>query len=364
MYASGKKTWNVYYRSPTQRVPATNKPVQRRPRIGTYPVHSLAAARQEAAERLRLVASGIDPEDKRNVKLIEPETIFSAAAAEFIDRYARPRNKDWRETKRIFDYDVLSVWGSKKIGDIARGDVLELIDSVADRGAPYMANAVLAAVRKLFNWAVERGYIDTSPVAGVRAPTRTVQRDRVLTDDEIRAIWRASMELGYPFGPFVQLLMITAQRRGEAAAAQWSEFNLANAVWSIPGARNKSGRSHSVPLAGLAMSIIEPLPRLNSSQFLFTTCGTAPISGFSKAKKRIDELSGVTDWRFHDLRRTAASAMARLGTPVDHISMVLNHRTGGALNGITGIYVRHSFEPEKRAALDGWCRHLLSLNGN
>lgn len=350
--ASGVKSWVLVYRFQRR---------QRRKTLGRYPVLSLAEAREKARDDLQQVAAGVDPAAELRAVQIADSTTFATVAAEFVEKYAKPRTRSWPETARILERDILPIWGDRGIGTITRADVLRLLDSIVARGAPVMANAVLAAVRKLFNWAVERGFIDVSPAAGISAPTRVQQRDRVLSDDELKAVWHACAEIGYPYGPLIRSLIVTAQRSSEVASLKRTDLDLVKNEWTIPGSNTKSGRSHTVPLPDLALSQLQGLVRLNSSPYVFTTRGDVPVSGFSKAKKRIDAASGVTDWRIHDLRRTAASGMARLGTPVAVISKVLNHQSSSAYGGVTAIYNRHAYEDEKRAALAGWCQHVTEL---
>ena len=193
-------------------------------------------------------------------------------------------------------------------------------------------------------------------------------RDRDLSDSEIKAIWPAFGAAGYPFGPMMEILLLTGQRRTEVATMRWVDLDLEAAVWNLPAASTKALRSHSVPLPNTAVEILGALPRFKGPYVFSTTGGQRPVSGYSKAKLRIElELNKtltktggepLTNWQIHDLRRTAASGMAKLGVPIDHIGRVLNH----APRGITAtVYDKHSYMPEKRRALDLWCAHLASL---
>ena len=184
--------------------------------------------------------------------------------------------------------------------------------------------------------------------------------------------------MGFPFGPFVQALILTAQRRDEVAGMRRRELKDGGALWTIPGERTKNGVEHDVPLVPAAQSLVASVPRVVATDYLFTTTGKGPVSGYSKAKQRLDATilaiarKAAADrgenpaeviiqpWRLHDLRRTAASGIARLGVPVHVIESILNHRSG-QISGVAAVYNRHSYLPEKRRALESWANYLLQL---
>lgn len=348
----GKKTWTLVYRFGGRLTRLT---------LGRYPVLKLDEAREVARQLLQALERGENPAEMRRQEEAEKEetrrNTVASVVDEFIERYAKPKNRRWADTRRVFENHVLPRWGNRPITAIGKRDVVELLDAVMDRGTPYMANHVLASVRKLFNWAAERGIIEVSPCVYIKAPAKVVSRDRVLGDDEIKRVWKAATAMDYPFGPLVKLLLTAAQRRDEVATMRWSEIDFDAAMWTIPRDKTKSGRAQEVPLSALALKLVKALPR-QSGPYLFSTLGgERPVSGHSKAKAKIDELSEVTEWRLHDLRRTAATNMARLGVPTSTISRVLNH----AESGVTAIYDRHSYLPEKRKALEAWAERLEEL---
>jgi integrase len=232
----------------------------------------------------------------------------------------------------------------------------------------------LAVVRKLFNWAVQRGIIEASPAVGVKAPLPEISRDRILSDDEIRWLWLACDKVGYPFGSVAKLLLLTGQRRNEVAGMTWGEIDLGDkkALWRIPGGRTKNDEAHEVPLSGAALEVITSLPRIKSAKgYLFTTNAETHVSGYSRAKRMLDQAmlgiareergsdTEIPRWTFHDLRRTTASDMARLGISLPVIEKVLNH-SSGSFAGIVGVYQRHSFADEKRNALEAWAKFVVS----
>jgi integrase len=219
------------------------------------------------------------------------------------------------------------------------------------------AREVRKHVTKLFNWAVDRGLLTASPVAGMRRPELGyAPRERVLSMDELRAVWKAADKVGYPFGPIVKLLILTAQRRAEVANIERGWLLLDQKAFEVPAAMYKTDRPQVVPLSAPALAVVEALPNWNNGDFLLTTmAGKRPVSGFSRAKARLDQLSGVEGWTLHDLRRSAATHMARLGVPQEHIERVL----GQAFEGVAVTYNRYSYLPEKRAALDVWGREWV-----
>jgi integrase len=233
-----------------------------------------------------------------------------------------------------------------------------------------MANRVLSAVRKLFNWCVARDVLQISPCTLVTPPAPERSRDRILSDDELRMVWSAVEKEGWPFGPLVKLLILTGQRLAEVGSMRWDEVDLENRLWTLPAERVKNDQRHEVPLSDAVVVIITALPRIKTTKgFVFTTRRDAAVSGFSRAKDRLDiAIAGalpagsaqLEHWTFHDLRRTMASGMARLGIQLPVIEKVINH-TSGTFRGVVGVYQRHSFSDEKRKALDAWASFVTGL---
>lgn len=373
---TGKKSWAVRYRT-------GGKPAKYT--IGKYPATDLGKAREAAREALRLVASGGDPAvEKRGAAQAGRANAerMSEVVDLFIQRHVKKNNRarSGEETERLLRKRVVPRWGERRVQDIGRRDIIALLDEIVDEGYPIAANRTLAAVRKLFNWALDRSIIDASPCVRIQAPSEEHSRDRVLSDRELSLVWRAADRQGWPFGRFIQFLLLTAQRRDEVARATRPEFSTDQRLWSLPGARTKNKLAHDVPLARAAMSIVEAAPRLARSSLIFTTNGDTPISGYSKAKTRLDKLmleiaredatsagadpaeAAIEPWRLHDLRRTAASVMARLGHPVHVVEGVLNHQAG-VLSGVTRTYNRYQYLEEKRRALEDWAKHVLASVG-
>ena len=363
---SRKKSWAVRYRFKGQ---------ARKLTLDGFP--SLGTARKLAQAALDVVAEGSDPAaEKRAKKYADTSSdLFSAVAADFVERHAKrnTRVSSVRLTEQWLNKDVLPKWGNKRVQDITKRDVLDLLDAVIDRGGGLSANRVLAVVRKLFAWAVQRGVITASPAAGIKPLLPEPTRDRILTDDETRWLWLACDKVGYPFGSMAKLLLLTGQRRNEVAGITWGEIDFDKKLWTLPGGRTKNDEAHEVPTSDAALGIIKALPRIKSDKgYLFTTNAETHVSGYSRAKSVIDKAMldlareergqdiKIERWTFHDLRRTAVSGMARLGISLPVIEKVVNH-SSGSFSGIVAVYQRHGFADEKRNALETWGNFVVSL---
>lgn len=335
---SGKKTWTVRARAGATVV---NK------KLGTYPPMSLAAARA-AAERL-LAALGRDGSTEAI------DRTFGAAAGFWIERVAKAKNDSWRHQERQLERHVLPAWRDRRMVDIRRADVRELIEGIEGEILP---NRVLTLIKTIFRYALSRDWIDASPAEGVTKPKEETERDRVLSMDETVRVWRAAQLLGYPFDQYIRALQLAAQRRTEVASMRWADVDLDAATWIIPAADTKGERTHLVPLSPALVAILRSVPQLGP--FVFTSDGEGHINGFAKCKSRLDTFLAaagepIAPWTLHDLRRTAATHMVRLGISEEVVGRVLNH----APKGVTAkVYALHSYAPEKRSALDRWAAEL------
>jgi integrase len=280
---------------------------------------------------------------------------FGAVAEAWIGKVAKLKNDSWKLQERRLEMHVYPRWKDRKILEIRRGDVRELIEGIEGDVLP---NRVLAVVKTVFRYALSRDWIETSPAEGIAKPKDETERDRVLDMAEVRRVWDASALLGYPGGSYVRLLLLTAQRRSEVAGMRWDDLDLPESTWTLSAAVTKSDRAHLVPLSKEAVKLIEGLPELGD--YVFTTDGKTSISGFAKLKTRLDSFLTATGdelpaWTFHDLRRTAATHMVRLGVLEEVVGRVLNH----APKGVTArVYALHSYQPEKRRALERWAAEV------
>lgn len=345
---SGRRTFNIKFRFGLK---------QKRMKLGTYPRISLATAREKAIELLRQVDEGIDPTKRRR----SPNMTVEAVCRQFITLHAKARNRSWREAERILEREFIAQFGERDIRQIKRYDVLEILDAAVARGAGYQANRILAHVRKLFSWSIERGILEVSPINGLKSPTIEKSRERVLSDDEIARILLACKNEVYPSRYFIPLLLATAQRRGELAQMRWSEVDFDAKTWVIPGSRAKNGHCHVVPLNDFALSMLREVPRFVDTDLVFTTTHNSPLSGFTKMRRRISERSQTSDWRIHDLRRTAASGMASATVDPHVIEKILNH-VGSTMSTVALTYNRYGYDFEKRQALNLWGERLNELN--
>ena len=325
--------------------------------LGKPPGVTLATARALAREGLKRVANGEHPRLHPPPTIeIEDATLFEQAAADFVERWAKPRNRTWKETERILERDVIPHWKGRRLEAIRRADVVALLDQIAaDR--PIMANRVLATIKKLFSWALDRGLVDGHPVAGLSPPSPERARDRVLSDAEVVALWKAWTAMGYPWGDAFKLLLLTAARRGELEAIAWTEVDASDRVWTVPATRVKVDRPHLVPLSEPALTLLRDLPRIEGCLFAFSTRGGKHIQDWSGAVTSATEASAVTGWRVHDLRRTARTNFSRIGIASDISERLLGH----IIAGVRGAYDRHDYLDQKRDALERWGAHLTAL---
>jgi integrase len=354
---SGARSWAVRYR---------HRGAPRKLTIGPWPAIDLATARDLGAKALRRVAEGDDPAAEKTARRAGTADTVEHVLADYIARHVR-RKRTGHEIERMLRRDVEWRWRGRKIQDITRRDVIALADAIEARGAPIMANRTFEAVRTFFNWCRAKDIIaGPSPCEGVKPPGDERHRDRVLTDDELRLIWSACDVVKWPYGPQVRLLILTGCRRTEIADLRWSEVDVEGRMLRLPRERVKNDRAHEVPLNTPALAVLGRIPNSRSDFVFPSETSASSASSFSRAKRRFDAAilaatgGAIPHWTFHDIRRTVASGMARLGINLPVIEKCLNHQ-GGSFGGIVGIYQRHSFTDEKRAALEAWGRFVTTL---
>lgn len=375
---AGKKTWCYVYRHAGR---------LRRMTLGHYPSMKLAKARVAAGAAWAARSEGVEP-DPAAVKLARRQAAATDwtvedLAREYVERHAKTRKKTWREDERMLQKDVVPSLGQLRAKDVKRGNVRDLLDTVAARG-PVAANRTLEILRKAYNWAIEHelGGIEINPCWRLSRPAPERRRERVLTDAEIRWLWAAldrdrvthqgrkaspadDLPVDWPSRPVrlaLQLALVTAQRRGEIAEATQAEFDLRGGWWTIPGERTKNGLAHRVPLTPLAKRIVKELCELASdSAYLLPSPrgedGPIGPGALSTAAARVRSKMGGERWTVHDLRRTAASRMASAGVSRIVIGKVLNH----VEREITAVYDRHGYDKEKRDAMMMWHRILIHI---
>ena len=357
---TGAKSWTLLYRNKRDKL--------RRLTLGTTEELSLAKARDRARDELYSVWKGADPATaKQSAK--RAETIGELADL-YMEKWAKPRKRSWKADDNLLRRKVLPKWRSRAIADIGRQDVRQLVESVAESGAPIVANRVAALLSKLFAFALDRDLVSVNPAVRIPRPGKEQTRDRVLTEDELRAVWTACGALEEPaMTAFYRLRLLTAQRGGEVASMRWQDVNLAAGWWTIPAEQSKNKLAHRVPLTASVLAMLTDLrASVDAWARARTTAGKdAPEPVYvlegARGKRQQSEAAatfGVTDFRGHDLRRTAASMMASGGIPRLTISKILNHveRT------VTAVYDRHSYDAEKAAALTWWDAKLAAILEN
>lgn len=285
---------------------------------------------------------------------------IETAVASFLELHAfrKTRPSTARATEHMLNNIALPAWRGRTVGSITKRDVIDLVEEIAISGRGYLANRTLASLSKFFNWLIARDVLTFSPVSGVERPYKEEARERVLTDEEIRRIWIACEGEG-PFGQALRSLILLGARRSEISEMSWAELSSDHSVWTLPRERSKNRRAHQVPLPSQAQEILSGVPHLLGCDFVFTTDGRTSITGWTKIKDRISTKAGLAadSWRIHDLRRTCASGMQRLGVSVPVIEKALNH-VSGTFRGITGVYQRHDYASEIGVALQRWADHV------
>jgi integrase len=325
--ASGRKTWIFRFRIHGERG---------RLKLGTYPTTPLSTATAAAKDALRKVETEEDPRGEK------ADTVKEAFAI-YLERHAKAKKRSWRRDELIFEKDVLPAIGRKQLVDVTKRDVLAILDDIVDRGSPVQANRTLEIVRKFFNWCVSRDMLALSPCYGVAKPSDEIERDRVLSEQEVRDFWQAAGEAGPLNCGLFRLRLVTAQRGAEVLSMRWSDFD--GQWWTIPADVAKNGLAHRVWLSDLAIEILNEVQEHGEgTEWVFPGADpTKPRSAIHKAHARIKKRAALADYVPHDLRRTASSLMTGMGISRLVVSKILNH----VERGVTRVYDRHSYDREK-----------------
>ena len=351
---SGVKSFAVRYRHREKTVKYT---------LGRYPKLTLSEARQAARKVMSLVERGIDPKDFKKT----PER-FEVAFHEFLARHVS-QNRSQYEVERQLKHDLLPAFEGMLLTDITKRDIIKVLDKAVDRGANVMANRLLATLRKFFSWALVRDLVADNPCSTLEPPSKEQPRDRILSHQEIKLFWHSAACLSDNNDPskayerYFKFLLLCGQRRTEVAEMRWEELD--ENTWHLPAARSKNAKSHSVPLTDDMHRIIGP--KSGATGFVFSLTGKHPINNIGRVTSRlktimVKEASSqyIADWKPHDLRRTVASEMARLGIYQEVLERLQN-RSGGKLGGLAGVYNRYDYEMEKRDALTRWHNSLRDI---
>lgn len=364
---NGVMSWTVQYRPKGQ--------PQRKISHGTYPEVSLKDARARAKALTAAAAVGRDlvaeeaatavaATAKAAEDLARSRTV-AATIADYVDGYCKPNQRQWKQTAAMLNSHVVPRLGKKLLVELRRADVVELLDDLQNkRGFTDQCDRVLTTIKHMLNWSVEREWIEINVVQPIKKRFKSDSRDRVLSDDELKAIWTVADGLPDPSRGIVKMLLLTGQRRDEIREMEWAEVDLEKGIWVLPAARNKGKRDHVVPLVPEVRAILEALPRMGDPcRFVFSTDGARPYNGMKQLKVIIDREANAADWEpwvFHDLRRTVETGLAALNIGQEVRDRTLNH----AVSGIGAKhYNKHSYLEEKKTALQTWTRHVLAIVG-
>jgi integrase len=321
--------------------------------IGPYGrVHQARVAAQ------KVFAAKLEGRDLAREKREAKRRIVADQVGDLLETYISQhvsQNRSAGEMSRLLRREVGKPWGTRSIHEISKRDVVEVISAIEQRGAPVAANKTLKSIKTFLRWCVGRAVLDQSPADGIPLPAKEVSRDRVLTDHELARVILAARIMDGPYGGIVEFLALTGQRREEVAQLTWDEIDLAHRIWILPKSRTKNAKEHVVHLSEPSLAVLKGVGKTHP--FVFSILGTKSFQEFSSAKRRLDQLSGVSEWRLHDLRRTCVSGMAGLGTAPHVADKILNHQSG-TISGVAAVYQRHEFLAERREALEKWAGHV------
>ena len=344
---SGEKSFSVCYKH-TGRM--------KRLTLGKFPEVSLADARSRAREALNKVANGVDPQQHKKIERLADT--FDELVDTFLEKYA-DKKRSGREDRRILKKYLVPELRHVRAKDVMRAQIRVILDAIA-KDAPIMANRVLASVRKMYNWAIGQDLVEHNPCFKLPAPSKERRRDRVLSNDELKKVWIAlDNDKSSVISDAFKMRLLTAQRGGEVSTMCWGDIDLNARWWTIPVERSKNKLPHRVWLSTPAMSILKRRKEADGeSPWVFPGRRKGqPIVETKRVLESIRTASGVKEWRGHDLRRTAASNMTGMGIPRFIVGRVLNH----AESGVTAVYDRHSYDAEKKDALDKWAAKLMRV---
>jgi integrase len=346
---AGNKSFILRYR--------TSDHVPRKPKIGDYPSMRPAEARKIAERWMIVIKGGGDPSGERKAqRTARGQGTVAELFEDYLAHKRRQGRKSWKEIKRVFDHDILPSFGRRSAEEVTSADVTNLLDKIEGRSQS-VAVAVRRQLSAFYSWAMPRlpaGAIN--PVLNASRPPLVKDRDRFLSSEELARLWHALESEPSHWKAALRLMILTGQRREEVLAADWSEFDLQQRVWTIPGARMKNGMPHDVPLSAASLELLGT--DAGKSGRVFTKTGAV-----SKTAGRIRQrMGGKQDWRWHDIRRTVATGMQRLGIRLEVTEAILAHKSGSQ-SGIVRVYQRHDFANEKRAALELWEAEVLRIIG-
>jgi integrase len=355
---SGHRSWCFHYRSPRdgRRARAT---------LGTYPATSLAAARGMALEAKAQVEADHDPRRAGD----PASSTATMTVADLVNAYMADPNRAGLRSRHAIERrlhkNVVPIIGAVKLDELRRRDVRNVNDVILRRGSKVEANRVFCDLRAMIRWAVEREYLDANPIDGMAKPADETSRDRVLSDDEIRALWSRLPEAlprSVPCQRIIQLCLVTAQRVGEVAGIIPAELDFAAREWRLPGSRVKNAHAHIVPLSDLAIGILREAMTDAGDGALFPSVSSQSLAESILRANKVGRF-GIDHWTAHDLRRSALTGMARLGVQPIVLGFIANHRSTTRAGVTLAVYSQYAYGEEKRAALERWADRLAAITG-
>jgi integrase len=326
--------------------------------IGPYGRITLQQARVAAQKVFAAKLEGRDPAgEKREYK----RRTVADRVGDLLETFVGQRlsqNRSGAEIARLLRREMAKPWAGKSVHEVGKRDVVEVVSAIEQRGAPVAANKTLKSIKMFLSWCVGRAILERSPAEGVPALAKEVARDRMLSDDELGRVIVAAAEIDDCYGGIVELLALTGQRREEVAKLAWGEIDITRRLWTIPKSRTKNAKAHIVHLSDQSIAVLDRMKGKDLGLFVFG--GAKAFQDFARAKRKLDELSMVTGWRLHDLRRTCISGMARLGVAPHVADKILNHQSG-TISGVAAVYQRHEFLAERKDALERWGAHVARI---
>ncbi len=331
----------------------------RRVLVGAFERLTADEARKAATKILAKVALGHDPQGEKETKRRDAAHTFRSVAEAYLEaKKAKWRDRTLIDAERYLTGLYFKSLHTAPMAEITRADVSLRLRAIIRENGNVAAARARSAISSMFSWALGEGLVDGNPTIGTNQPELPAPREHVLDDSDLAAIWRVCGDDDY--GRVMKLLMLLGARRAEVGGMEWKEIDLDRGSWTIPAARVKNHRQHTLPMPQMALDIIAAIPRVNGRTQLFGVRGEGGFSNWTRAKRELDERSGVKEWTVHDLRRTAATRMCDLGVAPHVVEQILNHQSGHRA-GIVGVYNRSSYDREVRAALSRWNDHIRAL---
>jgi integrase len=325
-------------------------------------------ARDPVAERKAARAAAVADEAAQKIAKAADSYTVRVLIQQWTDHHLKERSASYQKRVPAELRRVLKEWLDAPAKGFTRANAVHALDATKISAGPIAANRTRAVARACWAWAVKRGALEVNPWEATPKPATEKARERVLTDIEIGDLWTAAASLGDPWCGMFRTMLLTGQRRGEVAGMLWEELDLDAGTWAMPGERTKNGRPHAVPLVPGVVAIIKAMPRREKASLVFEGVRKTAPTGFGKLKVKLDEKmeaaatkreAKFVPWTIHDMRRTVATGLQRLGVRLEVTEAILNH-VSGSRAGIVGVYQRHGWDKEKKAALEAWAAHVLA----